>query len=112
MREKKMGLIKEVKKGVKEVGKAIADPVNAVNAMYSSYALERNIENRQKRISTETKAREAASQQAAVDAAERDFQDDLDRKRRASNRTNIIFAGLLGDGDEIGLGGQKNLLGL
>lgn len=107
-----MELIKEIKKGIKEVGKAVSDPMNAVNMMSSTYVLDRNIEKHQKRVKAESAAREAAAQQAAVNAAEQDFQNELDRKRRSSKRTNVIFAGLLGDNDEIGLGGQKNLLGL
>lgn len=110
--EEKMGLRKELKKGFKEVGKAIGEPLNAVNMMYSAYALDKHVENHQKRVEGETKAREAAMRQAAADAVEQDFENELDRKRRASKRTNVIFAGLLGDNDEIGLGGQKNLLGL
>lgn len=107
-----MGLRKEIKKGLKEAGKAIGEPLNAVNMMYSAYALDKHIENHQKRVEGETKTQEAALQQAAADNAEQEFQNDLDRKRKSSKRTNVIFAGLLGDNDEIGLGGQKNLLGL
>ena len=107
-----MGIRKEAKKAVKQVGKALLNPLNAVNMMYSVYALDKNIENHQKQVQAETAAQEAAVQQAAVDAAEQNFQKDLDRKRRMSKRTNVIFAGLLGNNDEIGLGGQKNLLGL
>ena len=107
-----MGLRKEIRKGLKEVGKAVGDPLNAVNMIYSTYALDKNIENHQKRVKNESRAQEEAIQQAAADSAEQDFQNELDRKRRASKRTNVIFAGLLGDNDEIGLGGQKNLLGL
>ena len=103
---------KEIKKGLKEVGKAIGDPLNVVHMMSSAYVLDKNIENHHKRVKAENEAREAAVQKAATDAAEQDFQNDLDRKRRSSKRTNVIFAGLLGDNDEIGLGGQKNLLGL
>ena len=107
-----MGLGKELKKGLKEIGQAISDPMNAVNMMYSVCALDKNIDNHQKRVRTETRMQENATLQAAIDSAEKTFQNDLDRKRRTSKRTNVIFAGLLGDNDEIGLGGQKNLLGL
>ncbi|MBR4127773.1 MAG: hypothetical protein IKR09_09400 [Alphaproteobacteria bacterium] len=107
-----MGIRKEAKKAVKQIGKALVNPLNAVNMMYSVYALDKNIENHQKQVQVETAAQEAAVQKAAVDAAEQEFQNDLERKRRTSKRTNVIFAGLLGDNDEIGLGGQKNLLGL
>ena len=107
-----MGLGKELKKGLKEIGQAIIDPMNAVNMMYSVCALDKNIDNHQKRVRTETRMQENAALQAAFDSAEKTFQNDLDRKRRTSKRTNVIFAGLLGDNDEIGLGGQKNLLGL
>ena len=107
-----MGLGKELKKGLKEVGKAISNPKNAVNMMYSTYALDKNIEKRRQQEKAKDAAREAAAQQAAVNAAEQEFQNDLDRKRRTSKRTNVIFAGLLGNNDEVGLGGQKNLLGL
>lgn len=107
-----MGIRKEAKKAVKQIGKALVNPLNAVNMMYSVYALDKNIENHQKQVQVETAAQEAAVQKAAVDVAEQEFQNDLERKRRTSKRTNVIFAGLLGDNDEIGLGGQKNLLGL
>ena len=107
-----MGLGKELKKGLKEIGNAISNPLNAVNMIYSVCALDKNIDNHQKRVKTETRMMENAMQQAALDSAEKTFQNDLDHKRRVSKRTNVIFAGLLGDNDEIGLGGQKNLLGL
>ena len=107
-----MGLGKELKKATQQIGKALSDPMNAVNMMYSVCALDKNTENHQRRVKTETKMQEMAAQQAAVNAAEQNFQNDLDHKRRVSKRTNVIFAGLLGDNDEIGLGGQKNLLGL
>ena len=107
-----MGLKKEFEKAAKHVEKALTNPKNAVNMMYSAYALGKNVKKEQQRSKMEDVAREAAAQQAEIDAAEQDFQNDLDRKRRVSRRTNVIFAGILGDNDEIGLGGQKNLLGL
>ena len=107
-----MGLKKEIEKAAHKMGKALGDPLNAVNMMYSGYALERSNEKHRQRVGSENKAAEAANLQAAVDAADREFQDELDRKRRTSKRQNVIFAGLLGDNEEIGLGGQKNLLGL
>ena len=110
--EEQMGFGKEFKKATQQIGHALSDPMNAVNMMYSVYALDKNIENHQARVKTETKMQEDAAQQAAINAADRNFQNDLDRKRKVSKRTNVIFAGLLGDNDEIGLGGQKNLLGL
>ena len=107
-----MSLKKEIKKAGDKVVKALSDPLNAVNMMYSGYALERDNEKHRQRVNSENKAAEAANWQAAVDAADREFQDELDRKRRTSKRQNVIFAGLLGNNEEIGLGGQKNLLGL
>lgn len=112
VKEKKMGIKNEAKKAVKQIGKALVNPLNAVNMMYSVYALDKNIENHQRRVDIENKTQEMAAQQEAVNVAEQNFQNDLDHKRRVSKRTNVIFAGLLGDNDEIGLGGQKNLLGL
>jgi len=107
-----MGLKKEFEKATKQIEKALTDPKNAVNMMYSTYALGKNVEKDHQQRKTESAAQAAAAQQAEIDAAEQDFQNDLDHKRRVSKRTNVIFAGLLGNNDEIGLGGQKNLLGL
>ncbi|MBR1944845.1 MAG: hypothetical protein IJ846_00935 [Alphaproteobacteria bacterium] len=107
-----MGLRKELKKATKQIGRALSDPKNAINMMYSAYSLDKNIEKDSQRAKAESEARAAAARQAEVDAAEQNFQNDLDHKRRVSKRTNIIFAGLLGNNDGIGLGGQKNLLGL
>lgn len=107
-----MGLGKRLKKAVRHAGKALTDPKNAINVLNSAYSLAKNIDNSHQRSKAEADAREAAVLQAGIDAAEQDFQKDLEHKRRVSKRTNIIFAGILGDNDEVGLGGQKNLLGL
>ena len=107
-----MGLKKELKKTVKAVGNALTDPKNAVNMLNSTYALGKNLEKQAQTARAEKKANEIAEEQAQTDAAEQEFQEKLDRKRRLSKRTNVIFAGILGNSDEIGLGGQKNLLGL
>ena len=107
-----MGLKKEFEKAAKKVEKALTDPKNAVNMMYSTYALSKNVEKDHQQKKAASAAQAAAVQQAEINAAEQDFQNDLDRKRRGSKRTNVIFAGLSGNSDEIGLGGQKNLLGL
>ena len=107
-----MGLGVKIKNVVKDAGKAVTSPKSAVNMMTSAYSFAKNVEKRHERSQREAGARQKAVYQAAADAEEREFQNDLDHKRRVSKRTNIIFAGLLGDNDEIGLGGQKNLLGL
>lgn len=107
-----MGLGKKLKKVAKQAGKALTDPKNAVNMMSSAYLLPENIDRDRQRAKAAADAQEAAIKQAEAEAAEQEFQNDLDHKRRVSTRTNIIFAGILGDNDEIGLGGQKNLLGL
>ncbi|MBO4521164.1 MAG: hypothetical protein J5787_08175 [Alphaproteobacteria bacterium] len=107
-----MGFIKEVEKATNQIGKALSDPMNAVNMMYSAYALGKNVEKSHQQSKAESAARKEAAQQAEINTAEQDFQNELDHKRRVSKRTNVIFAGLLGNNDEIGLGGQKNLLGL
>ena len=107
-----MGLRREFKKITKQMGKALSDPKNAVNMMYSAYALNKNVENSRQQAKVESEAKEEAARQAEIKAADQDFQNELDHKRRVSKRTNVIFAGLLGNNDEIGLGDQKNLLGL
>ena len=63
-------------------------------------------------FSRSDKEKEAARQQAEIDASNKAFQEDLDKKRRNSKRSNVIFAGVLGGNKSVGLGGQKNLLGL
>lgn len=107
-----MGFKDEVKKATGYVEDALKDPKNLINPMYSVRALDKSIENDRRFKKTVSAMRAAAAQQAEADAAEQEFQNDLDHKRRVSKRTNVIFAGLLGNNDEIGLGGQKNLLGL
>lgn len=107
-----MGLRKKFKKVTKQMGKALADPKNLANPLNSAYALEKNIENDHQRSKDESEARAAAAQQAEIDAAEQEFQNNLENKRKTSKRSNVIYAGVLGNSDKIGLGGQKNLLGL
>ena len=107
-----MGIRKELKKATKQIGHALADPLNAVNMLNSAYSLGKNIEQDHQKSKQEQKNKALVLQQAEENTAEQNFQEELDHKRRLSKRTNVIFAGLLGNNDQIGLGGQKNLLGL
>ncbi len=52
------------------------------------------------------------AEQQAAEAEKNDFLNRLDEKRRRNKKTNVIFAGLLGGKNAVGLGGRKSLLGL
>ena len=107
-----MSLRKRLKKAARQMGRALKNPKNLINPLYSAYSLEKNIENDHKQGENESDARTAAVLKAEADAAEQEFQNDLEKNRRTSGRSNVIYAGILGNSDKIGLGGQKNLLGL
>ncbi len=107
-----MGLGKSLKKLGKRIVSAVSDPKNLINPLFSVTELGEGVYSDYKKSVQEDKAKEAARQQAEIDASNKAFQEDLDRKRRNSKRSNVIFAGVLGSDRNVGLGGQKNLLGL
>lgn len=107
-----MGFGKSIKKLGKRIGSALSDPKNLINPLFSVSELGEGVYNDYKQSVQRDKDREAARAQAETDALNKAFQDDLDKKRRGSKRSNVIFAGVLGGSKTVGLGGQKNLLGL
>ncbi len=107
-----MGLGKSLKKIGKKIVSAATDPKNLINPLFSVAELGKGVYEGYAEAQLEDKEKQAARQQAEIDASNKAFQDDLDRNRRNSKRSNVIFAGVLGASGQIGLGGQKNLLGL
>lgn len=90
----------------------MTDPKNLINPLFSVTELGEGVYNEYRQAVKADKEKEAAQQQAEIDASNKAFQEDLDKKRRNSKRSNVIFAGVLGGNKSVGLGGQKNLLGL
>lgn len=107
-----MGFGKELKKAGKKLWSAASSPWNLLNPLASVGALGDSIYSDYKNSKAEDKAKQIAQEQAMVDASNNAFDEELDRKRRTSRKSNVIFAGVLGDSEKIGLGGQKSLLGL
>ncbi len=107
-----MGLGKSIKKIGKRIVSSVTDPKNLINPLFSVTELGEGVYNDYKRAVQAGKEKEAAQRQAEVDASNKAFQEDLDKKRRSSKRSNVLFAGVLGGNRSVGLGGQKNLLGL
>lgn len=107
-----MGLGKSLKKLGKRVVSAVTDPKNLINPLFSVTELGEGVYNEYRQAVKADKEKEAARQQAEIDASNKAFQEDLDKKRRNSKRSKVIFAGVLGGNKSVGLGGQKNLLGL
>lgn len=107
-----MGLGKSLKKLGKRVVSAVTDPKNLINPLFSVTELGKGVYNEYRQAVKADKEKEAVQQQAEIDASNKAFQEDLDKKRRNSKRSNVIFAGVLGGNKSVGLGGQKNLLGL
>lgn len=101
---------------LKKIGKAaiaaVTNPKNLINPLFSISEMDKEIEKANDREKQEERTRLEAMQQAEIDASNQVFQADLEKKRRASKRSNVVFAGALGGGNGVGLGGQKNLLGL
>ena len=90
----------------------MTDPKNLINPLFSVTELGEGVYNEYRQAVKADKEKEATRQQAEIDASNKAFQEDLDKKRRNSKRSNVIFAGVLGGNKSVGLGGQKNLLGL
>lgn len=107
-----MGFGKSLKKLGKKIVSAATNPKNLINPLFSVTELGEGVYNDYKQSVQADKDKEAARQQAEIDASNKAFQEDLDKKRRSSKRSNVIFAGVLGGNRTVGLGGQKNLLGL
>ncbi len=107
-----MGFGKSLKKIGKSIVSAATDPKNLINPLFSVTELGNGLYDDYKQSVQADKDKEVARQQAEIEASNKEFQDDLDRKRRNSKRSNLIFAGVLKGRGAIGLGGQKNLLGL
>ena len=107
-----MGLGKSLKKIGKTIVSAATDPKNLINPLFSVSELGQGVYNDYKQSVQADQAEEAARQQAEIDASNKAFQEELDKKRRNSQKSNVIFAGVLGGNKTIGLGGQKSLLGL
>ena len=107
-----MGFGKSLKKLGKKIVSAATNPKNLINPLFSVTELGEGVYNDYKQAVQADKDKEAARQQAEIDASNKAFQEDLDKKRRNSKRSNVIFAGVLGGNRTVGLGGQKNLLGL
>lgn len=91
---------------------AVTNPKNLINPLFSVSEMDKEIGKMNDREKQEEKTRLEKQQQAEIDASNQAFQADLEKKRRASKRSNVVFAGALGGGSGVGLGGQKNLLGL
>lgn len=107
-----MGLGKSLKKIGKQIISAATDPKNLINPLFSVTELGEGVYNDYKQSVQAEKDKEAALQQAEIDASNKAFQEELDKKRKGSQKSKVIFAGILGTNKTVGLGGQKNLLGL
>lgn len=107
-----MGFGKELKKAGKKLWSAASSPWNLINPLASVGELGNGVYTDYQNSKAEDKAKRIAEEQAVIDASNNAFDDELDRKRRTSQKSNVIFAGVLGDSEKIGLGGQKSLLGL
>ena len=101
---------------LKKIGKAaiaaVTNPKNFINPLFSLSEMDKEIGKINDQEKQEEKTRLETMQQAEIDASNQAFQADLEKKRRASKRSNVVFAGALGGGNGVGLGGQKKLLGL
>ena len=107
-----MGLGKGLKKIGKQMVSAVTNPKMLVNPNLSVTELMNGVRDDRRKEKAAENARAENLAAAEIEAANRAFEDDLDRTRRASKRTNVVFGGVLGDGGTVGLGGRKNLLGL
>lgn len=107
-----MGLGKGLKKIGKQMASAVTNPKMLINPNLSVTELASGVRDERRREKAEENARAESLAAAETEAANRAFEDELDRNRRASKRTNVVFGGMLGDDGAVGLGGRKNLLGL
>lgn len=107
-----MGLGKGLKKIGKQMVSAVTNPKMLVNPNLSVTELMNGVRDDRRKEKAAEDARAENLAAAEIEAANRAFEDNLDRTRRASKRTNVVFGGVLGDGGAVGLGGRKNLLGL
>lgn len=107
-----MGLGKGLKKIGKQMVSAVTNPKMLVNPNLSVTELMNGVRDDRRKEKAAEDARAENLAAAEIEAANRAFEDDLDRTRRASKRTNVVFGGVLGDSGAVGLGGRKNLLGL
>ena len=111
-RKNTMGLGKGLKKIGKQMASAVTNPKMLINPNLSVTELASGVRDERRREKAEENARAESLAAAETEAANRAFEDELDRNRRASKRTNVVFGGMLGDDGAVGLGGRKNLLGL
>lgn len=108
-----MGIGSSLKKAMKDIGKGFLSPWNLLLGPIG-IGISINDEKR-KKLSLEAKKNEYAANQieeGQKQEVERQFAQELEKERRANAPSNVIFAGVLGSKGKVGLGGQKNLLGL
>ncbi|MGN0904548.1 MAG: hypothetical protein ACI4PW_05270 [Alphaproteobacteria bacterium] len=111
-----MGLGSFFKKGLKDLVKGLFTPWTLLGPMGMGIGIMQEKQKQQmqqlkKQEQTEAliEAENTKQKQAAY---ENQFNSDLEKQRKSGASSNVIYAGVLGSKGKVGLGGQKNLLGL
>lgn len=107
-----MGIGTELKKGFKKIGKAFFSPWTLLGPVgFGLGFLDNEKKEAEKEIKKEEQLQALAEKQEA-DAQEAEFRAGLEKKRKSSKNSDVIFAGILGSKSREGLGGRKTLLGV
>lgn len=111
-----MGLGSFFKKGLKDLVKGLFTPWTLLGPVGIGIGVAQEKQKQQMRqLKKQEQAEiliEAENTKQKQAAYENQFNTELDKQRRNSASSNVIYAGVLGSKGKVGLGGQKNLLGL
>lgn len=106
-----MGIGTELKKGFKKIGKLFFSPWGLLGPLGMGFGF---LVNEQKAVQDKIKKDQqiqALDEKSEDDSAETEFRNELEKRRKGSKNSDVIFAGILGAKSREGLGGQKTLLG-
>ena len=103
-----MGFRSNLKKSVRSIVKGGVSPYNFVVPFVGGLGVTMKSEHDEHK--EENKELEAEAATIAAENAE--FNENLEKKRKSGAKSGVIYAGILGDNKNIGLGGKKSLLGL
>ncbi len=103
-----MGIGSTVKKLGKQAVKSLVSPYNFVVAGAGG-AADVLHQDHSRRQEDRAERNRIAEQERADNEA---FEKNLEKRRKSNVYSKVVYAGVLGDGANVGLGGKKSLLGL
>lgn len=112
LREENMGIGSELKKGFKKIGKLFFSPWGMLGPLGMGIGFFANEQKAVRDKMKQDQQLQALDEKSEDDSAEIEFRNELEKRRRGSKGSDVIFAGILGPKSREGLGGQKTLLGL